>query len=88
MKHRLCSRIRDDQPQGYAAWTGIVSRTVMREYWVIKRSLQSFQTRLSRYLHEFHADSYASHGLHPLPDDRSKTNVHEILKPWQAVPVC
>ncbi len=32
---------------------------------------------------EFDAECYASHGLPPLPDDRSDTNVHGILKPPQ-----
>jgi hypothetical protein len=53
-------------------WTGRVYCTVMQENWVI-----------ARYLYEIHADSCASHGLPPLPDDRSDTKVHGILKPPQ-----
>jgi hypothetical protein len=34
-------------------------------------------------LYEFHAESYSSHGLPPLPVDRSRVDVHGILRPDQ-----
>ena len=88
MKHRLCSRIRDDQPQGYAAWDwdSILhgNAGILGDY----KELAILPDKIARYLYEFHADSYASHGLPPLPNDRSKTNVHGILKPWQVLSAC
>ena len=88
MKHRLCSRIRDDQPQGYAAgdWDRILhgNAGILADY----KELAIFPDKIACYLYEFHADSYASHGLPLLPVDLSKTDVHGILKPWQVLPVC
>ncbi len=39
--------------------------------------------KIARYLYEFHAESYASHGLPALSVDRSRVSVHGILKPAQ-----
>jgi len=47
------------------------------------KELTVLPDKIARYLYEFHAECYASHGLPPLPDDRSDTNVHGILKPPQ-----
>ncbi len=41
--------------------------------------------KIARYLYEYHADSYASLGLPPLPVDRSKTDVHGILEPQEVI---
>ena len=81
--HRLCSRIKDDQPQGYAAldWESILHGCAgsFGDY----KELAVLPDKIARYLYEFHADSYYSHGLPPLPVDRSETDVHGILKPPQ-----
>jgi hypothetical protein len=83
LTHRLCSRIRDDQPQGYAAfnWERILHGNAVElgDY----KELAVLPDKIARYLYEYHADSYASHGLPVLPADRSRTNVHSILKPHQ-----
>jgi hypothetical protein len=83
LTHRLCSRIRDDQPQGYAAfhWERILHGNAgeLGDY----KELAVLPDKIARYLYEYHADSYASHGLPVLPADRSRTNVHGILKPHQ-----
>ncbi len=47
------------------------------------KELAVLPDKIARYLYELHAECYASHGLPPLPDDRSDTNVHVILKPPQ-----
>jgi hypothetical protein len=41
--------------------------------------------KIARYLYEYHADSYASLGLPPLPVDRSRTDVHGILEPQEVI---
>ena len=83
LRHRLCSRIKDDQPQGYAAfdWESILhgSADNLGDY----KELAVLPDKIARYFYEYHADSYASHGLPPLPVDRSDTDVHWILKPPQ-----
>ena len=88
MKHRLCSRIKDDQPQGYTAfdWESILhgNAGILGDY----KELAVLPDKIARYLYEYHADSYASHGLPPLPADRSDTDVHGILKAPQVVPIC
>ena len=83
--HRLCSRIKDDQPQGYAAldWENILhgSAGSLGDY----KELAVLPDKIARYLYEFHAGSYSSHGLPPLPVDRSEIDVHGILKPPQVL---
>ena len=83
LEHRLCSRIKDDQPQGYAAfdWESILHGNTgkLRDY----KELAVLPDKIASYLYEFHADLYASHSRSPLPVDRSNTNVHGILKPQQ-----
>ena len=85
LKHRLCSRIKDDQPQGYAAfnWESILHGNAgeLGDY----KELAVLPDKIARYLYEYHAESYASHDLPALPDDRSRTDVHGILKPHQVV---
>jgi hypothetical protein len=44
------------------------------------KKLAVLPDKIARYLYEFHADSYASLGLPPLPLDRSNIDVHGILK--------
>jgi hypothetical protein len=83
LRHRLCSRVKDDKPQGYTAfdWESIlhdnagVTLLVLGNY----KELAVLPDKIARYLYEFQADSYASLGLPPLPMDRSKTDVHGIL---------
>ncbi len=83
MKHRLCSRIIDDQPQGYTAfnWERILHGNAgeLGSY----MELAVLPDKIARYLYEYRADSYASHDLPVLTDDRSRTNVHGILEPHQ-----
>ncbi len=85
MRHRLCSSIIDDQPQGYAAfnWESILHGNAgkLGDY----RELAVLPDKIARYLYEYHADSYASHDLPVLPADRSCINVHGILKSHQVV---
>ena len=85
LMHSLCSHIKDDQPQGYAAldWESILHGNAGKpgDY----KELAVLPDKIARYLYECHADSYASHGLPPLPVDRSDTNVHGILKPPQVL---
>ena len=52
------------------------------------KELAVLPDKIASYLYEYHADSYASHGLPPLPADRSDTDVHGILKALQVVPIC
>jgi hypothetical protein len=49
------------------------------------KELAVLPDKIARYLFEFHAESYASLGLPPLPVDRSRTDVHGILKPHQVI---
>jgi hypothetical protein len=67
LRHRLCSRIKDDQPQGYATfdWESILhgNAGILGDY----KELAVLPDNIARYLYEYHADSYASHGLPPLP---------------------
>ena len=83
LRHRLCSCIKDVQPQGYAALESILHGNAgkLGDY----KELAVLPDKIARYLYEYHADSYASHGLPPLPVDRSDTNVHGILKPPQVL---
>ncbi len=85
MRHRLCSRVKDDIPQGYTAfdWESILHGNAgeLGDY----KELSVLPDKIARYLYEFHADSYASLGLPSLPVDRSKTDVHGILKPHQVI---
>jgi hypothetical protein len=87
MKHRLCSRIIDDQPQGYAVlnWDSILhgNAGILSEY----KELAILPNKVARYLYEYHADSYASHGLPLLPEDHSDIDVHRFLKAPQVLPV-
>ncbi len=88
MRHRLCSRIIDDQPQGYAAfnWKRILHDNAgkLGDY----KEITVLPDKIARYLYEYHADFYASHDLPVRPADRSHINVHGILKPYQAVQPC
>ncbi len=88
MRHRLCSCIIDDQPQGYAAlnWESILHGNAgeLGDY----KELAVLPDKIARYLYEYYADSYASHDLPALPADRNRTNVHGILKPHQVVQLC
>ena len=89
LTHRLCSRIKDDQPQGFAAfeWETILHGNAgdLGDY----KELAVLPDKIARYMYEYHADDYAAHGLPPLPVDRSDTDVHGILKPHQVVhPLC
>ena len=88
LRHRLCSRVKDDQPQGYAFfyWESILhgNAGILCDH----KELAVLPDKIARYLHEYHADSYTSHGLPPLPEDRSDTAVHGILKALQVVPEC
>jgi hypothetical protein len=85
LTHRLCSCILDDEPQGYSArnldWEKILHGHAadLGEY----KELAVLPDKIARYLYEFHAESYASHGLPALPVDRSRVSVHGILKPAQ-----
>ena len=87
LSHRLCSCVKDDQPpQGFAAfkWESILhgNARILGDY----KELAVLPDKIARYLYEYHADYYASHGLPPLPDDRSDTDVHGILKAPQVTP--
>jgi hypothetical protein len=86
--HRLCSRIKDDQPQGFAAFE---LETILHgnagdlgDY----KELAVLPDKIARYMYKYHADDYTAHGLPPLPVDRSDTDVHGILKPHQVVYPC
>ena len=85
MRHRLCSRVKDDKPPGYTAfdWESILHGNAgeLADY----KELAVLPDKIARYLYEFHADSYASLGLPLLPVDRSRTDVHGILKPHQVI---
>ncbi len=62
---------------------GKLSCTIVLASWVIYKELAILPDKIASYLYEFHAESYASHGLPPLPVDRSIINVHGILRPQQ-----
>jgi hypothetical protein len=85
LTHRLCSRVNGDQPQGYAAfnWESILHGNAgeLGDY----KELAVLPDKIARYLYEYHADDFASHGLPPLPEDRSDTDVHRILRPEQVI---
>ena len=51
---------------------------------VVVLGMIGHKDKTAGYLYEFHADSYASHGLPPLPDDLSKPTCmgHMRLKYW------
>ena len=84
IKHRLCSRVKDDVPFGFEAfeWESILHGDAgeLGEY----TELSILPDKIARFLYEFHSESYISFGLPPLPDDRSDTNVHGVLK-WHEV---
>ncbi len=86
MTQRLFSRIVDDQPQGYAAlnWESILhgNAGILGHY----KELAILPDKVARYLYEYHADSYSSLGLPPLPEDRSDVDVHRVLKAPQVLP--
>jgi hypothetical protein len=88
LTHRLCFRIINDQPQGYAAfnWESILhgNASELGHY----KALAVLPDKIARYLYEYHAGSHASHNLPVHPDYRSCTNVHGILKPHQEVQPC
>ncbi len=88
IKHQLCSRIKEDQPQGYTAfdWESILhgNAGILGDY----KELTVLPDKIACYLYEYDADSYTSHGLPPLPADQSDTDVHGILKALQVVPIC
>jgi hypothetical protein len=75
-------------PQGYAAlkWESILhgNAGVLGDY----KELAVLPDKIARYLYEFYADCYASHGLPPLPDDRSNTNVHGISSSLRRLHTC
>jgi hypothetical protein len=85
LTHRLCSQVRDDQPQGYTAfdWESILHGNAgkLGDY----KELAVLLNKIDCYLYEFHSDSYALHILPQLPEDRSCTDVHGILKPAQVL---
>ena len=85
LTHRLCSRVNGDQPQGYAAfdWESILHGNAgeLGDY----KELAVLPDKIARYLYEYHAEDFASHGLPPLPEDRSVTDVHRILRPEQVI---
>jgi hypothetical protein len=88
MTHRLCSRIVDDQPQGYAAlnWDSILhgNAGILGDY----KELAILPDKVACYLYEYHADSYSSLGLPPLPEDSCDVDVHRVLKAPHILPVC
>ena len=43
--------------------------------------LRYLPKKIANFLHEFHADDFSSLGLPPLPSDRSRLNVHAMLRP-------
>ncbi len=43
--------------------------------------LRYLPKKIANFLHEFHADSFRSLQLPPLPSDRSRLNVHAMLRP-------
>jgi len=52
------------------------------EVWFGKHSeLRYLPKKIANFLHEFHADDFGSLGLPPLPSDRSRLNVHAMLRP-------
>ena len=59
LSHRLCSRIKDDQPQGFAAfdWENILHGNAgeLGDY----KELAVLQDKIARYLYKYNADSYA-----------------------------
>ena len=81
--NRLLSRVKDDEQYGYealdresilhgnAGWLGDYTE------------LPILPDKIARFLYEYHAESYSSFGLPALPDDRSKTDVHGMLRPDQ-----
>jgi hypothetical protein len=64
LRHRICSRGRGDQPQGYASlkWESILHGNAgeLGDY----KELAVLPDKIARYLYEFHADDY---GLHDIP---------------------
>jgi hypothetical protein len=43
--------------------------------------LRYLPKKIANFLHEFHADDFGSLGLPPLPSDRSRLDVHAMLRP-------
>ncbi len=58
---------------------------VMRVLWENIFNIRSLHDKIARYLYENHADGFASHGLPPLPENPSDTDVHGILRPEQVI---
>jgi hypothetical protein len=52
------------------------------EVWFSKHSeLRYLPKKIANFLHEFQADDFGSLGLPPLPSDRSRLDVHAMLRP-------
>ena len=52
------------------------------EVWFGKhRELRYLPKKIANFLHEFHADDFGSLVLPPLPSDRSRLDVHAMLRP-------
>jgi hypothetical protein len=87
LRHRLCSQVKDDKPQGFTGfdWESILHGNAGELGGYNELAVLPDKIASSWYLYEFHADSYASLGLPPLPVDRSKTAVHGILKLHQVI---
>ncbi len=78
MRHRLCSRVKDDKPQGFTAfdWESLLhgNAGVLGDY----KKLAVLPDTIACYLYEFHADSHASLDLPPLPVDRRKSGLNTV----------
>ena len=45
------------------------------------RELRYLPKKIANFLHEFHAEDFRSLNLPPLPSDRSRLDVHAMLRP-------
>ena len=45
------------------------------------RELHYLPKKIANFLHEFRGDDFPSLGLPPLPSDRSRLDVHAMLRP-------
>ena len=45
------------------------------------RELRYLPKKIANFLHEFRGDDFPSLGLPPLPSDRSRLDVHAMLRP-------
>ena len=45
------------------------------------RELRYLPKKIANFLHEFRGDDFTSLGLPPLPSDRSRLDVHAMLRP-------